>query len=71
MTGRCSLKVLKIRPEIIEMTNDAADYICMKLNMTVNGKKCSSVALSRVKTNLKNADRSACLESKGILAENK
>ena len=23
MTGRCSLKVLKIRPEIIEMTNDA------------------------------------------------
>ena len=39
MTGRCSLKVLKIRPEIIEVTNDAADYICMKFNMTVSGKK--------------------------------
>lgn len=47
MTGRCSLKVLKIRLEITEMTGDAADYICLKLT-TVSGKKSSNVALSRV-----------------------
>jgi len=39
MTSGRSLRVLKIRPEIIDVTNDAADYICVKFSVTVGGKK--------------------------------
>lgn len=41
MIGRCSLKVLNIRSEVFEMTDDAADYICTKITMTANGKKAA------------------------------
>lgn len=64
MTGSCSLKVLKIRLEITEMSRDASDCICMKLK-TVSGPKWG------IKTNLKNADRSACPESEGIRGQNR
>lgn len=51
MTGRCSLKVLKIRPEIIEMTNEAADYIFYEVQYDCQRKKMYQCG--RVNTNQK------------------